>query len=393
MKYNLLGFVLILWNIGCGVNHTTMYDDAVKDIPDPEIEAYVNTICLSLGGHIGYEAIGHCSQCGGMTPCCNMQICDRCAAARGVCPFCLKKVDWTKNTDPDTEVPLLLAILARYEDIRARQVAVYALIQIREEGTLEFMMRYANEKLLARELSRAVGEFKDERFIFYLERALKQYTTDDYLGEGDIEEQYYLSQAAQEAASGLAAINNERSIAVLLRSAEYGKLWERVFAIRALAQCPGEKVRTVLTGCLDEFFAKKDDWKWIPGRDLIGATLDALAHTGNKENALQVLEYMRNPGCDFLYEDLKKCLAAIGQPAIPDMIVMVRQDLKDGIFDWGRLSIIEALGEIGDTAAVPFLMELIDMEYPDEYTGRDFIYAAQQSLNKIHSQKPDVSPP
>ncbi|MBN2620011.1 hypothetical protein JXB22_02890 [candidate division WOR-3 bacterium] len=107
---------------------------------------------------------------------------------------------------------------------------------------------------------------------------------------------------------------------------------------------------------------------------------------------MQVFEYMRNPGCDFLYEDLKKCLIVIGRPAIPDMIAVLRQDLEKGIFDWGRLSIIEALGGMGDTTAVPFLIELIDMEYPDEYTSRDFVYAAQQSLDKIQSGKSTLSP-
>jgi RecJ-like exonuclease len=124
----------------CGQHYVNPYEEQIRQITDEDIEVYLGSICLELGGHICLTAVGHCGQCGGMTPCCNMQICDACAAAQGVCPFCLKKVDWTKNTNPETEVPLLLAILERSDNLKARQVAVHALTQIKEPQTLAFLL-------------------------------------------------------------------------------------------------------------------------------------------------------------------------------------------------------------------------------------------------------------
>jgi HEAT repeat protein len=387
--------LIINTTLQCGTGYESPFDEKVRQITDAEIEQYISTICLELGGHIGLEAVGHCGQCGGMTPCCNMQICDACAAAQGVCPFCLKKVDWTKNTDPETEIPLLLAILARSDNQTARQVAIHALTQIKHEGTLKAMMKYSNEKMLSLELSRAVGEFKDKHYIGYCKKVLKQYSSDDYFGDDDddIEMQYYLSNAVQAAAASLAQIGTKKAVDVLIHSATKGKLWERCFAIKALGSCNDTRVTTVLNKCLKEFFAKDRDWKWIPGRDLIGATLQSLANTGDRESALLLIHYIRNPGCDFLYEELKACLSRIGQQAVPELIAALQEDFDKEIFDWGRLALLEALGNIDDSTVVPFLVETLHWQYPDQYFGGDFKSAALQALGTLqaHEAFDDIS--
>lgn len=380
-------FFLLLMVAQCGVNHHYLFDEEISRITDEEIEAYLGTICLERGGHIGLTAIGRCGECGGMTPCCNMQICDACAAKRGVCPFCLKKVDWMQNTEPDREVPLLLAILAHKDDLKARRVAIHALTQIKYPGTIETMMRHAHERMLSQELAQAVGAFRDARYIRFLERVLGR-AGDDYFGdEQDIETQYYLSYAAQAAAQSLVQIGERRAIDVLLKAAEKGTLWERCYAIGALGNAQDPRVKQVLMSCLREFFDKDSEWKWIPGRDLIGATLRSLAQVGDKETALLVIHYIRNPGCDFLYEDLKQCLSAVGRPAVTELIAAIREDLDSNLYDWGRQILLEALADIGDPGAIPFFIELITAHYPDQWSERDFKGLALQGLGKLNADE------
>lgn len=370
----------------CGMNYESPYDEQIRQVTDEEIENYLGSICLELGCHICLTAIGHCGQCGGMTPCCNMAICNACAAARGVCPFCLKKLNWTKNTAPEKEVPLLLAILARSNNLKARQVAIYALTQIKQPGTIEVMMKYSNEKMLSMELARAVGAFKDGRYIKFLKKVLK-FAGDDYFGDDneDTETQYYLSTAAQEAARSLAKIGNKAAVNVLLKSAKRGMLWERCYAIKALGNCEDKMVKKVLTNCLKEFFAKDQDWKWIPGRDLISATLQSFSQTGDKKTALLVIHYIRNPGCDFLYEELKSCLSQIGKPAVPELIAAIREDFNNNLYDWARLILLETLGDIGNPQAIPFLIEILDSTYHDQWIERDIKGTALQSLGKLRA--------
>jgi len=382
-KYGYYIIFALFMIVSCGQHYTNPYKRQIQEITDEEITQYVGSLCLELGGHIGLTAIGHCGQCGGMTPCCNMQICDACAASQGVCPFCMKKVDWTKNTDPEQEIPVLLAVIGRSDNLRARQVAIHALTQIHEPQTLEVMMRYSDEIMLSKEFAVAVAAFRDARYTGFLKRVL-QYARDDYFGDDDdIEMQYYLSYAAQAAAHGLATIGTEQAVNILLNSAKKGNLWERYYAIGALGNVNEPRVRQTLTQCLKEFFDKDSDWKWIPGRDLIGATLKSLASIGDRETALLVIGYTRDPGCDFLYEELKSCLVSIGRPAIPELIAAIEEDLNNGLYDWGRLILVEALGDIADAQAVPFLMELLDWKYPDQWSGRDFKEIALRGLGHV----------
>ena len=383
LKHSLCGMFVILIISGCGQHYTNPYKEQSRQVTAEEISQYLSSICLELGGHIGLTAIGHCGQCGGMTPCCNMRICGACAAARGVCPFCMKKVDWTRNTDPESEIPILLAILDRSENLKPRQVAIHALTQINEPQTLDLMMKYSDEQMLSRELAVSIGVFADSRYIGYLKKVL-QSAGDDYFGnEDEIERQYYLSNAAQAAAGALAKMGTGKAVNILLRSAEHGKLWERCYAIGALGGIDEERVRQALGRCLTEFFGKDSDWKWIPGRDLIGATLASLSRNGDRETALLVIHWTRNPGCDFLYDALGSCLSSIGKPALPDLIAAIREDLNSNLYDWGRLVLVETLGNIGDPQAIPFLIGLLDWPYPDQWIERDFKEAALRALGQL----------
>ena len=383
LKYVHYMILIVPLTAGCGRHYVNPYIELSRQVTEEEMAQYSGSICHELGGHIGLTAIGHCGECGGMTPCCNMQICDACAAARGVCPFCLKKVDWTRNTDTQREIPILLAIIERSENLKARQIAIHALTQISEPHTLEIMMQYSEERMLSRELAVAVGAFRDARYIRFLKQVL-QYAGDDYFGdENDIETQYYLSNAAQAAANSLANIGTDKAVKILLNSAKRGKLWERYYAIRALGGINEQRVRQTLTVCLREFFDKDSDWKWIPGRDLIGATLQSLSLIGNKETAILVIHYTREPGCDFLYEELKSCLSSIGKHAVPELITAIEEDLNDNLYDWGRLVLVETLGNIADPRAIPFLTKLLDWPYPDQWRERDFKEVALRALGNL----------
>jgi HEAT repeat protein len=371
----------------CGNHYTSPYDELIHQITDEEMENYLSTVCLTLGDHIGLEAIGTCSQCGGMTPCCNMVICDACASKQGVCPFCLKKLDWTKNTDAEKEIPILLAILSRSDNIQARRVAIYALTQIKRVGTLEVMMRYADEKMLSLELAGAVGAFKDARYIGFLNKVL-HYAGDDYFGDdSDSQTQYYISNAAQTAAASLVKIGTDRAVNILINVAKHGKLWQRVFVLRVLGDINETRVRKKLTDCLKEFFSKDQDWKWIPGRDLIGATLQSLAKIGDREAAIYVMQCIKNPGCDFLYDDLKECLIAIGKPIVPELIAAIKEDLIENLYDQGRQTLMAALSEISDARAIQFYIEMLNWSYPDMWSERDFKGWALAGLGKLETKE------
>jgi len=360
-----------------------------QDSTNLEWRQYQDSICLNIfKGEIVLPALGHGRICGHPTPNCNQAYCSSCAAQLGVCEVCGKKNNWTKNTTPKTEIPLLFAILKHSDNLAARRVAIYALGQIKESGTLEKLMKYSGDKMLSFQLAMAIGEFKDSKYMDYLKNVL-QSASNNYFGNEnqDTETQYYLANAARGAAQSLAKIGNRKAIDILLRSARYGRLWERSQAIDALANFNDKRVKATLETCLKEFFAKDRDWKWIPGRDLIGTTLRSLAKNGDKETAFLLIQYIRNPGCDFLYEDLRMCLSQIGKPAVPEIIVAIKEDLKKNLYDYGRIILIESLRDISDYQAVPFFIEMLDWTYPDEYLERDFKRAAIQGLGKLKAKE------
>ncbi len=144
-----------------------------------------------------------------------------------------------------------------------------------------------------------------------------------------------------------------------------------------------KKAREVLNTSLKKNFANNSDWKWIPGRDLVGATLGSLSQVGDRESAFLVLHYIRNPGCDFLYEDLKKCLVSIGQPIVHEIIAAVKEDINKKPNDWGTRVLFEALCEVRDPLAIPFFIETLQQSFSDQYTERDFKSLAISGLGKL----------
>jgi len=352
---------------------------------DVNWRAYQETICLKIfGGEIVLPALGHGRVCGHPTPNCNQAYCGECAARLGVCEVCGKKNNWTKNTDAKTEVPILFAILKHSDNLEARRVAIYALGQIKEPGTLERLMVYARDKTLYLQLAQAVGEFGDKRYADFLGAVLHG-AGNDYFGDkdGNIEGQYYIAQAAQASAASLAALGSPKAVAILLRAAKKGRLWERCYALGVLGSIADKRAIIVLHECLDEFFAHNSDWKWIPGRDLIGAALQSLGRVGGRESALRVIKYIKNPGCDFLYTDLMKCLSQIGKPAFEELTETIHDGLKTKPNDYANQIILEALVEIADPRAIPFFIELVNADYSDEYLERDVKCLVLRGLGKV----------
>jgi HEAT repeat protein len=349
-------------------------------------QSYQNSICLNIfRGEIVLPALGHGRICGHPTPNCNQAYCHACAVEKGVCEVCGKKNDWTKNTDPETEVPLLFAILEHSPDREARRVAIYALGQIKKAGTLERLMKkYGRDRMLSLQLAAAIGEFKDERYLSYLKmvlhRAGNSYFGDDH---GDSDTQYYIESAARAAAFSLAQIGSKQAVDILLSSARCGRLWERYYALEVLGMIDEPRVKDVLIECLKEFFAKDRDWKWIPGRNLIGAALKSLGMIGDEESARLVLYYTRNPGADFLYQELKQCLVSIGRPIIPEIMTAIKEDLDKQPYYNDVDLLLGALGDLGDTQAVPFLSGLLDTNYHDEYIESDVKSKVLLSLGKL----------
>jgi hypothetical protein len=345
---------------------------------------YQAILCLNLfSGHIGLDALGRCSACGAQTPCCNQQYCGKCAGAAGVCEFCGKKNTWLKNTEAAVETPLLLEMLDRSPDVEARRVAVFALAQCGHKGMLDRMMKHSGEEAIASQLAGAIGSFRDARHIPYLKKLLER-AGGNYLAEEDAAAQFPRIEAARAAAGALASIGSAKAVEVLLASARNPRVWEQEAALKALGSVPSDRSRPALLALLKEFFGHDKEWKWIPGRTLIGAALDSLTSLGpDRDAALQVAGHLRNPGCDFLNDPLKNALVRLGPPAVPDLIAMVREDLAADRFDWQNLAMVEALGGMKDTRCRALFQALLEWEYPDDYKKRDFTAAARAGLEAL----------
>jgi HEAT repeat protein len=359
------------------------------DLSKLDWQSYQNTICLNIfRGEIVLPALGHGHICGHPTPNCNQAYCSACAESLGVCEVCGKKNTWLKNTDPATEVPLLLAMLKYSKDTEARRIAIYALGQINQEGTVKKVMAYAGDHDLWMQIALFLGECRDDRYAGFLQ-TIPHSARDDYFGDEnrDIEKEYYIAQSAQAAANSLARIGTDKAKRILINAALHGRLWERCYAIAALGGFRDGDARNALHKCLREFFAKNSDWKWVPGRDMIGAALGSLARNGDKETTLLVLGYIMDPGCDFLYEDLKRCLSSVGRSAVPEIIRSTQANLRDKPMDYANQILIESLGAIGDTAAVDFFITLLDTTYADEYLERDIKNKVLESIGKVKGRR------
>lgn len=372
--------LIIAWSIGLGPGAGGPPPSAAG----MDWKQYQAIVCLNIySGHVGLEALGRCHACGAQTPCSNQLYCSKCASNAGVCDFCGKKNTWLKNTDPAVEAPLLLEMLDRSADGEARKVAVHALTQLKPRGGLKRMMKHQGEEALAPQLAAAVGAYGEDRYLPFLRKLLER-AGGNYLAEEDSAAQFAHIEASRAAAAALASIGSPRAVEVLLASAGSPRVWEQEAAILALRLVPAKRSRPALLALLKEFFEHDKNWKWIPGRTLIGAALDSLASLGpDRDAALQVAGHLRNPGCDFLNDTLKNALVRLGPPAVPDLIAMARTDLEAGRFGWENLAFIEALAGIRDARCRPLFEVLMEWNYPDPYQKRDFTAAARAGLEAL----------
>ncbi|MCY3022493.1 MAG: hypothetical protein NTW87_26225 [Planctomycetota bacterium] len=130
---------------------------------------------------------------------------------------------------------------------------------------------------------------------------------------------------------------------------------------------------------------KNREWKWVPGRELVGATLAALAAVGDKRAAAAVIHYTRNPGCDFLFTELTGCLSVIGHKALPELLADVREGIAKRDFSYEQMQLAGVLGNIGAKEAVPLLREFLDLQYDDQWRERDFKSVAIGALAKLNA--------
>jgi HEAT repeat protein len=372
-------FLLVFLVCGC----TTEGADG----PPVDWKSYQDTICLNIfRGEIVLPALGHGSRCGHPTPNCNQAYCGACAAALGVCEVCGKKNDWTRNTNPTVEVPLLFALLEESKEVEPRRIALHALTQIGKPDTLSRMMKFSDDQDLSLQLAAAVGAFQDRRYNRFLQSVLHRAGA-NFWEQEDYEGQYYRLAAARAAAATLVALGDRQAEKILFAAARNGGIWVQVAALGALGGVDSDHSRQVLSACLKEFFAKDGDWKWIPGRELIGTALKSLALIGKKDEALQVLGYMRSPGCDFLYTDLAGCLAKIGRPIVPEISAAIRDGVQDKQYDQGTMGLIEVLGDLNDPSAVPVLREMLDWQYSDQWVREDATQKAITGLGKLKAHE------
>jgi len=166
-------------------------------------------------------------------------------------------------------------------------------------------------------------------------------------------------------------------------------LGSKAFVIRAMGSAGCREALDPLLECLEHFMAKKREWKWIPGREFIGATLEALAAIGDKRAALAVHRHLRKPGCDFLYVDLTKCLSAIGRQALPELLAAVSDGMRARDFSYEQLQCVMVLGTLNDKQAVPVLRGFLDLRYDDEWRERDFKSAAIGALAALSAVDED----
>jgi HEAT repeat protein len=158
------------------------------------------------------------------------------------------------------------------------------------------------------------------------------------------------------------------------------------FVIRSLGNAGCREALDPLLACLHHFMGKSRDWKWIPGREFIGATLGALAAVGDKRAATAVMHYLRNPGCDFLFTELTQCLSAVGPKAFPELLAAVKEGIAKRDFSYEQMQFINVLANIGNKDAVPLLRDFLEIRYENEWRERDFKSLAIAALARLNAE-------
>ncbi|MBN2496623.1 MAG: hypothetical protein JXR96_18685 [Deltaproteobacteria bacterium] len=135
------------------------------------------------------------------------------------------------------------------------------------------------------------------------------------------------------------------------------------FVLRSFGRIGLPEARRPLEKVLLRFMTKDDDWKWSHGRTLIGALLESLAKLGDAQTVARIVKHVKKPGCDFLYTDFEKCLAAIGGKNVPAIAAGIESLVRGGDAKWGMLgasSLLRALGSIRSEPSLAFLLDFAD---------------------------------
>ncbi len=85
--------------------------------------------------------------------------------------------------------------------------------------------------------------------------------------------------------------------------------------------------------------------------------------------------------------DFMDALSVIGEPVLPDIIQTVRDDLQKRRFELRTIFLIELLDRLGKRQAVPVLLEVLEVDYPDKYKERDFKRPAIDALGRLVAKK------
>ncbi len=158
------------------------------------------------------------------------------------------------------------------------------------------------------------------------------------------------------------------------------------YILKSMGEIKCYDARIPLEECFHAFMERDKDWKWAYGRELIGSTLSSLSVIGNEETGRIALQYMQDPGCDFLYRELKGCIDSLGKFVIPEIIEAIREEIEKKPYSPASQPLIETLGNSGSKDAVAFLMKLLDL--PDEKdVMNDNRRAAIQSLGQLKAEE------
>ena len=339
--------VLMAFQGGCGksASSATSAPTTSPDVLAEKALKYEESFCHEE--HLGLTAIGRCSRCGQMTPCVNMRYCDKCAEELGVCCFCGRKTNWTRNTDPAREVPLCLWILQHSQDQRTRQAVIYALAQMQRPGTLEDIMAYRTDRTLWRSLAEAVGEFRDRRYLPFLHDMSQVPPSETFDDE--------IQRLHHAAAESMAKIGGDEAFDLLKTMALTGKGSQQEGALLALGDLQDERVASFLMERLAFYYAQDDNWQRVRGEGSIRATLTALQHHGSRTVAVQLLEYLRTGRGNAAEYLQQQCLTKLSSWVVPEILAAIDTEVAADAQSYMAGELVLCLGGSHSRVAVDYL--------------------------------------
>ncbi len=142
------------------------------------------------------------------------------------------------------------------------------------------------------------------------------------------------------------------------------------YILKAMGELRLQEAREPLLEVLDRFMQKDRDWKWIPGRTLIGATLESLAVLGDARTVARLVQHLQKPGCDFLGIEFMKCLAKIGHKNVPAVLRAIDSYFPPGVDiktwrgeDYQAVdTLMMSLGQIQSQESIAYLKEVLELD-------------------------------